>query len=95
MERRDAVDGHAARDAEVRHTHRAVPDDGHFLRLFRVVVELLHLLLPAVGDLLNDLPRARQQLLKQALRPALERLGQHRVVRVGHGVRRDVPRLLP
>ena len=57
--------------------------------------EILHLFLPAAGDLLNDLPHAGQQGLHQLLGPALQRLGKHRVVRVSDGVRRNVPRRVP
>ena len=44
-------------------------------------------------DLVDDLQMARQQRLEQVDGPALERLGQHRVVRVGARLHHDVPRL--
>ena len=56
---------------------------------------LLHVLLPAAGDLLQDLPDTGQQRLKQLLGPDLQRLGQHRMVGVGDAVGGDVPRLVP
>ena len=57
--------------------------------------EILHLFLPAAGDLLNDLPHAGQQGLHQLLGPSLQRLGKDRVVGIGHGTGGDVPRLVP
>ena len=90
-----AVDGHAPGDAEIGHVHHAVPDNRHFLRLFGVVIEVVHLLLPAPRDLLHDLPDAGQQGLEQPLGPALQCLGQHGVVGIGHGVAGDVPGLVP
>ena len=59
------------------------------------MIEALHLLLPAAGDLLQNLPDTGQQRLKQLLGPALQRLRQHRVVGVGHGAGGNVPRLVP
>ena len=89
------VDAHAPGDAQIRHTHAAVPHDGKLLRLGGIVVEILHLLLPAVGNLHDDLPDTGQKRFKQALRPALQRLGQNRMVGVGHAVFGDLPRLVP
>ena len=91
----DTVDSHAPRDAEVRHPHLAAPEDGQLLGLGGIVEEALHLLLPAPGDLLQDLPDSRQQALHQLLGPALQGLRQDGVVGVGHGVRGDVPGLVP
>ena len=95
MQRRHAVDGHGPRQTQIGHADMAIPDDGQLGGLGRVVEIILHLLLPAVGDLLQDLPDAGQQRLKQLLRPDLQRLGQHRMVGVGHAVGDDVPRLVP
>ena len=90
-----AVHGHAARDAQVCHADLTVPDDGHFARLGFVVVVVFDFFLIAARDLGDDRPHARQKRLHQLLRPALERLGKHRVVRVSDGVRRNVPRRVP
>ncbi|CDC68560.1 uncharacterized protein BN503_01437 [Oscillibacter sp. CAG:155] len=95
VEGADAVDRHTAGHAQVRHPDLATPDDGHFLRLLGIVEEVLHFLLPAGGDLLGDLPDPGQEVLKEVLRPALQRLRQHRVVGVGHRLGGDVPRLIP
>ena len=59
------------------------------------MVEVLHLLLPAAGDLQDNLPHPGQQEFHQALGPAFQRLRKDRVVGVGHGSRGDVPRLIP
>ena len=90
-----AVHGHAARDAQVCHADLAVPDDGQFTRFGLVVVVVFDFFLIAARDLGDDRPHARQKRLHQLLRPALQRLGKHRVVRVSDGVRRDVPRRVP
>ena len=90
-----AVDRHSPGDAQIGHTDLAAPDDGHFLCFAVVMVEALHLFLPAVGNLQHDLPDAGQQCFKKALGPALQRLGQNGVVRVGHGLGGDVPCLIP
>ena len=91
----DAVDSHAAGDAEVGHAHLAAPDHRHVGGLVLVVIELLHLLLPAAGDLRDNLPHTGQQGLHQILRPALQSLRQHGVVGIGHRVDRDLPSLIP
>ena len=90
-----AVDGHAAGDAEVRHAHLTVPDDGQLARFGGVVVVILDFFLIAARNLRQNRPDARQERLHQLLRPAFERLGKHRVVRVGDGMGRDVPRRVP
>ena len=90
-----AVHGHAARDAQVCHADLAVPDDSQFTRFGLVVVVVFDFLLIAARDLGDDRPHARQKRLHQLLRPALQCLGKHRVVRVSDGVRRDVPRRVP
>ena len=95
VEGADAVDRHAAGHAQVRHPDLAAPDDGHFLRLLGIVVEVLHLLLPAGGDLLGDLPDPGQEVLEEVLGPALQRLRQHRVVGVGHRLGGDAPGFVP
>ena len=95
VQRGNAVDRHAARDAQVRHAHLPIPDDGQLRGLGRVMVEVLDLLLIAVRDLGDDLPHAREQRLHELLRPALERLSEHGVVRVGDGIFCDVPRGIP
>ena len=46
-------------------------------------------------DEIDDLHVARQQALHQRHRPALQRLGQQRVVGVGEGGLRDRPGLVP
>ena len=57
-----AVDGVAGADAQVGHTHLAVPDDGHVGHLAHVAAEvLLQLALVTGGDLLEDLPDPGQQ----------------------------------
>ena len=95
MEAGHAVDGQAACNAQVGHPYLAAPDNSHLFGDRGIVEEILHLFLPAAGDLLNDLPHAGQQGLHQLLRPALQRLGKDRVVGIGHGARGDVPRLVP
>ncbi len=95
VEGADAVNGHAAGDAQVGHAHVAIPNDCHLGGLGAVVIVFLDLRLIAAGDLLDDLPHAGQQRLHQALGPDLQRLGQHGVVGIGHGVGGDVPRLIP
>ena len=54
-----------------------------------------HLVEEAAVDLVDDLQVARQEPAEQLDRPLLQRLGQQRVVRVGEGVPRDVPGLVP
>ena len=95
MQSGHAVDGHTAGDAEVGHPHLTAPENGHFFRFGRVVVEIFHLGLPAVGNLLHDLPYAGQQGFHQLLGPALQRFRQDGVVGVGYRVGGDVPRLVP
>ena len=96
MQGADAVDGHAAGNAQVGHTDRAVPDDSHAADLFHIaVIVFLDLLLIAVRDLRQDLPDPGQQRLKQLLGPDLQRLCQHRMVGVRHGVGGDIPRFVP
>ena len=46
-------------------------------------------------DLIDDLHMARQQPLHQRDRPALQRLGQQRVIGIGDRVGGDAPRLVP
>ena len=95
MQGAHAVDGHAAGDAQVRHADLTVPDDGQLTRFGGVVVVILDFFLIAARDLRQNRPDTRQERLHQLLRPALERLGEHRVVRVGDGVGRDVPCRVP
>ena len=95
MQGAHTVHGHAAGDAEVRHTHLTVPDDGKLARFGGVVVVVFDLFLIAARDLREDQPDARQQRLHQLLRPALKRFGKHRVVRIGDGMGGDVPRRIP
>ena len=54
-----------------------------------------HVIEEALVDLVDDLELSRQHLLEVAKRPFFQRLGQQRVVRVGQGPPRQVPRLLP
>ena len=89
------MDRHAAGDPEVGHADLAIPEDGHIFDLVLVVVECLHFFLPAPGDLAEDLPDPWQQGLHKILGPALQGLGQHRVVGVGHGVDGDIPGGVP
>ena len=46
-------------------------------------------------DLINDLQVARQDSLKHAHRPALQRLGQEGVVSIGKDTSTDVPCFVP
>ncbi|MPM45029.1 hypothetical protein SDC9_91714 [bioreactor metagenome] len=90
------VDGEAGAHAEVCHTHLPVPQYGQLPHPVHIPVKIvLQPGLPALGDFLQKLPDAGQEGLEEFLWPALQRLGQHGVVGVGHGVLDDVPRLLP
>ena len=96
VQRGHAVDRHAAGDAQVGHTDLVVPDDGHILDLGLVAeIERRDLLLPAAGDLADDLPHAGQQGLHQILGPALQGFRQDGVVGVGHGIGGNVPGFVP
>ena len=92
MEGGHAVDRHAAGNAQIGHADLPVPDDRHVADPVLVAaVESGDLLLPPAGDLADDLPDTGQQGLHQLLGPALQSLGQYRVVGVGNGVGCDVP----
>ena len=96
VQRGHAVDGIAGADAQVGHADLAVPDDGHLGDLVHIAAEvLLQLALITGSDLLEDLPDTGQQALDEPLGPALQSLGQHGVVGVGHGVGENVPGLVP
>ena len=84
MQLRNAVDLMAAGQAEVRHAHLVVGDDGHIVPLAGVVrVDALQLFHETAVDLLADRVDPRQLLLEQADRPALERFGHDGMVGVG------------
>ena len=94
-----AVDGVAAHDGQVGHAHLAVVallDQGHLLHAGQVVRPAQGDLLEEAGvDLVDDLQMARQHLLHQAHRPALQGLRQQGMVGVAEGAGGDVPGLLP
>ena len=99
MKLRDAVDGVAADAGEVRHAHvtlSALVDQRHAGDP-RIVAEEAnaHLLEELRVDFLDDLQMPRQHAAEYLQRPALQRLGQQRVVGVGEGTARDGPRLAP
>jgi len=94
-----SVDREAADDSEMRHAHHGIGprfDDRH-------ASAVLGMLRPtaidfddeAVVDFTNNFHHSRQQLLHQAHRPALERLGQQGVIGIGHAATGDFPRGIP
>ena len=96
---RHAVDRMAADAGEMGHAHVALTAlvDQRQTRNPRLVSEKAdaHLIQEARVDLVDDLQMARQQLREHRERPALERLGQQRMVRVREGFARNVPGALP
>ncbi len=96
MELRNAVDGEAADDGEVRHAHLAVVEDRHGFDLFGLV----RIFLPDVQhetsvDLIDDLIDSGQQSLEQIDRPFLKRLGHDGMVRIRAGLLGDLPGFIP
>ena len=86
VQRRHAVDGMTADAREVRHAHVALAGfvDERQARDALLVAEERHAHLIEVTrvDLVDDLEDARQQPAEHGQRPALERLGQQRVIGV-------------
>ena len=99
VQRGDAVGRAAADDAEVGHPHRLLRlllDDAHPLEPVEVAGEPgRHLAQEAAVDFVDDLQVPRQEPLEHADRPALQRLGQQRVVGVAGGVDGQLPGLAP
>ena len=95
----DAVDRVRADEGEVAHAHpplAALVDQARSLRISASVI-------PCSSradfsrrgvDLVDDLHVPRQQPLEQRHRPALQRLGQQRVVGVGDGAAGELPGLV-
>ena len=99
MDRRDAVGAVRADDRQIGHADlvlRPLLDQAHALDAGLVAGKAApHVVEEAPVDLVDDLELPRQHLLEVVQRPFFQRLGQQRVVRVGQGPLREVPRLLP
>ncbi len=95
VQRADAVDRHTARDAEIGHPDFAVPDNGHILGLIGIMIKCLDFLLPAAGNLLNNLVNPGQAAFHQGLGPAFQSLGENGMVGVRHGLGGNAPRFVP
>ena len=90
------VDAVPADNGEPRHVHDAVLDDGegsHLLLVARITAA--HLLEVATVDFVDDHVDAREQRTEHIDIPRLECLRHDRVVRIGDGVARNCPRILP
>ena len=99
MERGDAVDGMGADDGKMRHRDlllRAFFDDRHATDARIVTGEPSHdRAHEASVDLVDDLQVAREEPLEHGDRPAFERLGEQRVVRVAARGHRRLPGAVP
>ena len=99
VQRRHAIDGMAAHAGQVRHAHialAALVDQRHARQALLIAQEAdAHGVEEARIDLVDDLQVSRQHAAEQVQRPALQRLGQQRVVGVGEGARGDRPGLVP
>ena len=99
MDRRNAIGAVRAHDRQVCHADlvlRPFLDQAHSLDAgFVAGKAATHIVEETTVDLVDDLKLSRQHPLEVAQRPFLQRLGQQRVVRVGQGPPREVPRLLP
>jgi hypothetical protein len=95
----DAVDRVTAGGGEVRHAHEARPvlvDQRHARQALVVAEESdPHLVQEPGVDLVDDFQVPRQHAAEQVQRPALQRLGQQRVVGIGEGLARDAPGQVP
>ncbi len=94
-----AVDAVRAHHGQVRHAHLPLgpllDDRGPALQLRVPGRGDVHVVHEAVVDLEDDLHVPRQQALEERDRPALQRLGQQRVVGVGRGLLRQLPGPVP
>ena len=99
VQRRHAVDGMAADDAQVRHAHLFwIPflDERHPLQTPVVAgPDGGDVCQEAPIDLVDDLQVPRHDALEQGHGPLLERLRQQRVIRVPHRRLRHLPRGVP
>ena len=95
----DAVDGMAADDRQVGHAHlflRSLLDKRHRAELVHVAGEAqLDALEESGVDLEDDLQVVGEDLLHEFHGPALEGLGEQRVVGVAAGLHHDLPCLVP
>ena len=93
------VDRAGSDDRQMRHADVFLPvlvDDAHPAHALPVQqITGRHIPHEPGVDLVDDLERARQQLLQHADRPLLERLGQDRVVGIAGRLRGDLPGLVP
>ena len=91
-----AVDTVPADNGEPRHVHDTVLDDGEGTYLLLVAqITAAHLLEVTAVDLVDDHVDAREQRTEHIDIPRLKRLRHDRVVRIGDGVARNRPCILP
>ena len=75
---------------------RPLLDQAHALHARLVAgIAAAHIVEEAAVDLVDDLQMPGDEHLEELDRPALQRLGQQRVIGVGQGAQRDVPGLVP
>ena len=90
------VDAVPADNGEPRHVYDAILDDGEGTYLLLVArITAAHLLEVTTVDLVDDHVDAREQRTEHIDIPRLECLRHDRVVRIGDGVARNCPRILP
>jgi hypothetical protein len=99
MDRGHAIGAVRADNRQIRHAHLfdgPLFDQAH-ARDARLVAGITppHLVEEPVVNLMDDLEMPRQNVLEPGNRPALERFGKQRMIRVGEDPLRDGPRLIP
>ena len=96
MKLRHAIDGISGHDRQIRHLHLTVIDDRHIRNLALVSrILLLHFDQETAVNLLHDLVDTRKKSREQLDRPFLQRFRHDGMIRVGNGLRRNLPRLVP
>ncbi len=96
MKRGYTVYAVASDNRQIGHPHLTVIDDRHIADLVGVVrIPLLNLAEEAAVDLFRDLINPGKQAREKIDGPFLQRFRHNRVVRIGAGPRRKIPRLIP
>ena len=91
-----AVNAVAAQDGQVGHVDLSIPEDGNIAgHVFVARVAFADLFEPAPVDFIDDEVNARQELFEHGNRPFFHGFRQDRMVRIGYGTDRYLPRVFP
>ena len=91
----NAVDAVGTHNAEVRHPHLMVRNNGELFHLAAVTEGVVYIVHKAVVDLHHNLVNAGEQHFEYGLVPAFQRLAHNGVVGIGKGPGGNIPRLFP